>query len=431
MDREEPFLTATGNKGWFLTTKVPLRDAQGQVNGLVGITRDITEKKRMEQQFLRAQRLDCVGALASGVAHDLNNILAPIIMGAQLLELSVHGQDDRDTLATIISSARRCANIVQQLLTFSRGQSGAVSLVQTRHVLQEVAKIAGETFPRTISIQTDISPDLWPVMGDATQFHQVLLNLCVNARDAIPNGGRIVISAENVAADDCFSAMVPEAKAGRYALWSVQDTGVGIAADIIDKIFDPFFSTKEPGKGTGLGLSTAQSIVKKHGGFIRVHSEPGKGSLFKVYLPAAAETNPLAPEPLDPRPIRGQGETILVVEDELNIRELTARLLTRNGYNVKCATDGLDALVVFGKYSDRIDLVLTDINMPGMPGNLLIPALRKISSKLRFIAMTGADHQRDAASWRELGADAFIQKPFSSEQLLAVVRDLLSCPRSP
>lgn len=429
IDREEPFVTASGSDGWFLTTKVPLRDAQGRVNGLVGISRDITEKKRMEEQFLRAQRLDCIGALASGLAHDLNNILAPIIMGAQLLELSVQTEDDRQMLATIISNVRRCADIVQQLLTFSRGQSGQVSLVQARDVLLEVAKIATETFPRSIGIETQIADDLWPVMGDATQFHQVLLNLCVNARDAMPNGGRILIRAENVTADECFAAMVPEAKPGRLVLLSVHDDGVGIPPQIMDKIFDPFFSTKEPGKGTGLGLSTAHSIIKTHGGFIRVESEPGKGSMFKVYLPAAAEAGSLAPEPLSPPPIHGQGETILLVEDELIIRELTARMLTRHGYNVKCACDGVDALVAFGKYSGEIDLVLTDINMPNMPGNVLIQALSKMAPELKFIVMTGADHQRDAAAWRELGADAFIQKPFSFKTILAVIRDVISCPK--
>jgi len=334
-------------------------------------------------------------------------------------------------LGTIMSNARRCADVVQQLLTFSRGQNGQVSLVQVRNVSLEVAKIATETFPRFITIETQIPDGVWPVMGNATQFHQVLLNLCVNARDAMPNGGRIVIKAENVTADDCFATMLPESKAGRYVLWSVQDDGVGIPLEIMDKLFDPFFSTKEPGKGTGLGLSTAHTIIKTHGGFIRVNSEPGKGSLFQLYLPAAAEAVMVPPEPLSSPPICGQGETILVVDDEPSIRELAARLFTRHGYKVKCACDGVEALVAFGKYSGEIDLVLTDINMRNMPGNLLIQALRRMSPDLKLIAMTGADHQRDETAWREIGADAFIQKPFGSEKILSAIRDLISSSKQP
>src|SRR5581483_954895 len=267
-----------------------VRDAQGAPKSALVIIIDITEQKKLEAQFLRAQRLECIGTLASGVAHDLNNILAPILMSAPVLRGNLpHGIRD-NILDTIETCAQRGADIVRQVLTFARGTEGERLLVQPLHLLKEIMKIAQETFPKSITIRPRYTNDIWTVEGDPTQLHQVLLNLCVNARDAMPDGGELVLSAENVVVDENYAAMIPGAKAGSHVVMKVSDTGTGIPREIIDQVFDPFFTTKEPGKGTGLGLSSAIGIVRSHDGFMNVYSEVSRGSTFEVFLPANVET---------------------------------------------------------------------------------------------------------------------------------------------
>jgi signal transduction histidine kinase len=284
---------------------------------------DITEKKQLEAHFLRAQRVERLGTLASGIAHDLNNILSPMLMGAQLLPLKFPDVNDqtRQMIKTIETSAQRGAGLVKQILSFARGVEGKRVSLQMNHLLLEIRKIIQQTLPKSIDIHADISPDLWMILGDVTQMHQVFMNLCVNARDAMPEGGVLQINAENLLLDEQYARMHLDANVGPYVVVTVTDTGTGIPPDILHRIFDPFFTTKEIGKGTGLGLSAVLGIVKSHGGFVDVQSEVNKGSTFKVYLPASPSTALPTNEHLEL--LLGQQELILVVDDEAAIREST------------------------------------------------------------------------------------------------------------
>jgi PAS domain S-box-containing protein len=285
IDREEKIILPNGETHWTLTTKVPWRDVDGKIIGLVGIGRDITDKKHLEAQFLHAQRMESIGQLASGIAHDLNNILAPIMISATLLRQKVQDKEGLELLDSLEASAKRGADVVKQVLWFGRGVEGKHEPINPKQLLKEVTRIISETFSKSIELETNMAADVHPVIGDQTQLHQVLLNLCVNARDAMPTGGKLKLGARNLTVDARFASLNAEAKPGPYVLFEVTDTGHGIPPKIRDRIFEPFFTTKELGKGTGLGLSTTLSIVKSHGGFIDVESEPGKGSTFRVYLP--------------------------------------------------------------------------------------------------------------------------------------------------
>jgi len=291
INREEKVVTPDGEVRWLLTTKIPWRDAAGNIIGLVGIGRDITEKKHLEEQFLRAQRMESIGRLASGIAHDLNNILAPILISTTLLRQKVQDDEGLEMLTRVEASAKRGADIVKQVLGFGRGMEGQRMPVNPQLLIKDAIRITTETFSKAIQVETDVAADACFVSGDMTQLHQVLLNLCVNARDAMPHGGKLKLRVHNFTADAHFASLNPEAKSAAYVLFEVTDTGHGIPPDVRDRIFEPFFTTKELGKGTGLGLSTTLSIVKSHGGFILVESEPGKGSTFQVYLPAMSKAD--------------------------------------------------------------------------------------------------------------------------------------------
>jgi len=291
INREEKVTKPNGEVIWLLTTKVPWRDAAGNIIGLVGIGRDITDKKHLEEQFLRAQRMESIGRLATGIAHDLNNILAPILISTALLRQKVQDDEGLEMLARLEASAKRGADIVRQVLGFGRGLEGQRIPINPQLLIKDLIRITTETFSKSIQVETDVAADVGFVSGDLTQLHQVLLNLCVNARDAMPKGGKLKLKVRNFTADAHFTSLNPEAKQIRYVLFEVTDTGHGIPADIVDRIFEPFFTTKELGKGTGLGLSTTLSIVKSHGGFILVESELEKGSTFQVYLPAMSKSD--------------------------------------------------------------------------------------------------------------------------------------------
>jgi len=297
VNREEKVVRSDGGIRWLLTTKVPWHNAAGKIIGLVGIGRDITDKKLLEEQFLRAQRLESIGRLATGIAHDLNNILAPILISTTLLRQKIQDDQGLEMLARVEASAKRGADIVRQVLGFGRGLEGQRMPVNPRLLIKDVIHIITETFSKSIQVETTVAPDAGLVSGDLTQLHQVLLNLCVNARDAMPQGGKLTLRVRHFVADAQFTSRNPEAKPVAYVLFEVTDTGHGIQAEVRDRIFEPFFTTKELGKGTGLGLSTTLSIVKSHGGFITVESEPGKGSSFQVYLPAMPPADPDKAQP--------------------------------------------------------------------------------------------------------------------------------------
>jgi PAS domain S-box-containing protein len=384
---------------------------------------DITEKRQLEAQFLRAQRLETVGRLATGIAHDLNNILAPIMMSVNLLRENFSEPRCAPLLETLCEACRRGAEMIRQILSFTRGQAGGSSQVDLQLLLQEMARIAGETFPRSITVQTVPAKGLWPVQGDATQVHQILMNLCVNARDAMPNGGTLLLQAENRVLAAGIPELPADAKPGDYVLIRVSDTGSGMSRDVINRIWEPFFTLKPAGQGTGLGLSTVLTIVKAHDGFIRVESEPGRGSCFDVFLPAASlAPNPAAPAQ-EPLAQAGRGELILVVDDEHAFQEITKAILQKHGYRVLTASDGREGLEVFIRHQGEIDLVMTDMNMPSMGGGAFVNAVRQLKPEVCILTVSGlSEHDRFSNS---VPGVPLLLKPFSTERLLAAASELL------
>jgi PAS domain S-box-containing protein len=423
-------LTKGGKKLIVNARATLVRDAAGKPKAVLSIHTDVTEQRRLEAQFLRAQRMESIGTLASGVAHDLNNILAPIMMSVPLLRQDLTKESREGIITTIEMSADRGAQIVKQVLTFGRGLEGERKPISVATAIRELEKIARETFPKGIRVEVDLAPDLWPILGDSIQIHQVLLNLCVNARDAMPNGGRLRLSASNREVDDNYAAMIPEISPGRHVLITAIDEGVGIPPEIIERIFDPFFTTKAVGQGTGLGLSTVLGIVKSHGGAVQVASEPDKGTTFQVYLPALAQDHAVPPAvPAAEAVPPGNGEWILVVDDESSVRGAALKVLSLHNYEVLCAADGTEALALFAKHSDEIAAVVTDLMMPFMDGAALIRALVKMKPGLPIAASTGLGEKAQLAEVRSLGVRAVIHKPYSAEALLRVIHDMLPVRR--
>ncbi len=396
---------------------------------IVAVVRDITARKKLEADLLRAQRLEGLGTLASGIAHDLNNVLAPILMSSQLLQKSGTNHESLKLAQTIERAARRGADVVKQVLAFARGADGEQSVLHPADVIRELIRFLQETFPKSLVITATLQPGLRRVTANPTQLHQVLLNLCLNARDAMPTGGTLEVRAENVEVDPFESRGTPPATPEPYVLIEVHDTGVGISKEVLDRIFDPFFTTKPFGHGTGLGLSMALGIVKSLGGFILVESKPGQGSTFSVYLPASSRQGTTLVAAPPSVAARGRGETILVVDDEQAILDLASCALQRQGYRVLTSTRGNQALALFNQNPAGIKLVITDITMPGMDGWALLRTLRKLAPGLKVAAWSGA--QSDPPEGAHPGGndqapvDVFIAKPFTVDSLLKTVSELL------
>jgi PAS domain S-box-containing protein len=402
-----------------------VRDEAGNPKSILTVNTDVTEKKQLETQILRAQRLESVGTLASGIAHDFNNILTPILAAAQLLSLKFPKLDEsnQQLLRIMENSAKRGADLVKQILSFTRrGVEGRRTTVQARHLLSDVAQVAQRTFPKSIETQTDLASNLWTVLVDPTQLHQVLMNLIVNARDAMPDGGVLKISAENLWIDETYARTYVDARVGSYIVMTIADTGMGIPPEIIDRIFDPFFTTKEMGKGTGLGLSTAIGIVKSHGGFMSVYSEVGKGSTFKVYLPSnqAHESQGVAHAELS----KGNGELILVVDDEASICEIIRTTLENHSYRVLNASDGIKAIALYAQYKNDISSVLIDLMMPGMDGHTTILTLQRINPAVQIIAMSGLTPNWTHDRQESLNIRKFLPKPFTAQELLSSLQEV-------
>lgn len=404
-----------------------VRDAAGNAKSILAINTDITEKKRLEANFLRAQRLESIGTLASGIAHDLNNVLSPISMGAQMLQMKLHDEQSQRLLALMQSNANRGAEMIKQVLSFARGISGQRVVLQPKHLIREVIRIVEETFPKSIRIEQHLPTDLWTINGDATQLHQVLLNLCVNARDAMPQGGRLTITAGNQPLDELYARMLKKdgAGSGNFVVVTITDSGLGIPPSIIDRIFDPFFTTKEPGKGTGLGLATTQSIVTAHGGFITVESQPGAGAKFTVYLPALQLDDQQRAGIASHEMPRGAGELILVVDDETAVREMTSAALEAFGYRALTADNGATALSIFALHQHDIRLVITDLMMPVVDGIATIRALRKLNPDIRIIATSGLADPAKIDELQELRVSPLLHKPYDAETLLQMLAQVL------
>jgi PAS domain S-box-containing protein len=402
-----------------------VREADGTPESVLVINTDITERKQLESQFLRSQRMESIGRLVSGIAHDLGNLLVPISLGVKVLQQRF--SDDAKairTLSMIQNSAERGSDMVEQVLAFARGVEGERVIVQPETVISDVHNITEETFPEEVDVQVELDDDLEQVMGDATQVQQVLMNLCVNARDAMPDGGTLTIRAENTTLDEEDARKNIDAEPGEYVCLAVSDTGVGMSDEVIDKIFEPFYTTKPEGEGTGLGLSTAYSIIKGHDGFIDVSSTKGKGTTFRIFLPVASD----AEAPDDERSTtvmhNGEGTRVFLVDDEPNILNATCDALEQSGFQVDTAQNGQEALDQLKARQFDVDVLITDIVMPNVDGVSLIREVHAARPDVPIIAASGlADSRTDDAL--DAGADAFLSKPFTDEKLRAVLQQVL------
>ncbi|HIK04957.1 MAG TPA: response regulator [Trichormus sp. M33_DOE_039] len=417
-------LTRQGKKIIVASRWNVMRDEDGQPQSILTVNTDITEKKQLESQFLRAQRLESIGTLAGGIAHDLNNILTPILTAAQLLQIKLPNVDDRSQrmFQTIESNAKRGAALVKQVLQFTRGIEGKRTIVQINYLFSEIKQLVQETFPKSIKFSVNIQPELWTVIGDATNLHQVLMNLVVNARDAMPDGGSLSLCAENLFIDEHYARLNLDANVGHYIVISITDTGIGIEPEILDRIFEPFFTTKDFGKGTGLGLSTVQGIIKSHHGFVKVHSAVGQGTQFEIFLPAVEAAATSLVEDLEL--LKGNGELILAVDDEAQILETTTILLEAYNYQVLTASDGIEAIALYAQHQDKISLVLIDMMMPSMDGNATIQALQKMNPSINIVAVSGLVSSNQLT--KTLRVKKLLAKPYTQKDLLATLHSILS-----
>ncbi|MGL5831790.1 MAG: PAS domain S-box protein [Waterburya sp.] len=396
-----------------------INDQQGNPQSILVVNTDITEKKQLEKQLLHSQRIESIGTLAGGIAHDLNNILTPILGFTQLLPLRIPDLDDSSSqmLQLIRNNALRGSKIVEQVLLFSRDIETEWELLNLAEVLEEVLKLIRETFPKSITIEDSVAQNLWALDGDSTQLHQVLMNLCVNARDAMPDGGKLFITAENLRLDKQYFSTNSNLEMGNYLLVTVSDTGMGIPPEIIDRVFEPFFSTKKPGQGTGLGLSTVIGIVKKHGGTINLESDRQNGTQFQIFLPASATitTHEAIMGEIIPS---GQQELILVVDDEAMIREVTKATLESYNYRVITANDGIEAIAIYAQQPQAIAVILIDLVMPEMDGLTAMRALKKINPNVKLIATSGLATKENVTTAESIGIQSFLVKPYTAEKLL-------------
>jgi CheY-like chemotaxis protein len=370
--------------------------------------------------------MESIGTLAAGIAHDINNVLSPILLAIRILEKKFPDPDTRQTLKVLQANAERGGNMVRQILEFARGIKGERIILKPEQVISQVVKVLKETLKRSIRIDSLLAENLWTISADPTQIHQVLMNLFINSADAMPAGGTIFVEAGNISIDENYARMNLDARVGRYVRISVRDTGIGIPASILDKIFDPFFTTKEPGKGTGLGLSTVLAIIKSHCGFMEVHSEEGSGTEFAFYLPAADSTIPEPGEELAPELPVGHGETILVVDDESSILEITRTTLEAYGFKVLTASDGTEAVALFSTYKDQISVVLTDVVMPFMDGPATMRAMQRLNPRVAIIVSSGLKGKDKTIESKIEGVKAFLPKPYTADTLLNTLAEVLS-----
>ena len=407
-------------------TITPVRDEQGEIARFIAIKQEITERKHLEEQLLRTQRLESVGRLASGIAHDLNNILAPMLLGPPVLRETLTDPAALEILDAIETSAERGASVIKQLLTFGRGLEARREPIQLRSLTRDMMNIMAETFPRNIVTRLVMPPELDLIHGDETQIHQVLMNLCVNARDALPQGGQLTLALAPVDVDEAMVRANAGAQPGRHVVLTVSDTGTGIRPELLDKIFDPFFTTKAVGEGTGLGLSTVLGIVRSHHGFIQVESQPERGTTFRIYLPACPPAAELPRQTADEPLPHGRQETILVVDDEESIRHTARRMLEQHGYHVLEARHGAEALSVLAAHPGQVQLALTDLMMPVMDGPALIAALHLQYPAIKIVTMSGLLDGAPPAEPAAPDAQAWLSKPFSATQLLTKLHSVLA-----
>lgn len=405
-------------------TITPMFNEVGVITHYIAIKQDVSEKKNLQEMFLRAQRLESLGTLASGIAHDLNNVLSPIVMSADLLMVQIDDVRKREMLQMIKESAKRGANIIRQLLTFVRGDAEEMIELQIRHLLKEMIKIYRETFPRYITIEDRVSPNLKPVMGDATRLHQVFTNLMINARDAMPAGGNLLISADNISISSDDVVVNPKLIPGNFVRVRIKDEGTGIPADMQEKVFGTFFTTKAQGQGTGLGLPTSLGIIKKHHGLLLLESEVGKGTTFDVYIPVyagEASQNSVLKEDVP----YGNGEQLLVIDDEESIGFMLRGTLTSLNYDVKVTKGGVEGLEWWKQNRTQCHLILLDMMMPGMDGAAVCRELKKENCQSEILIMSGMVSEETLSNTGIDMTTSFIAKPFSILELAKKIHHLL------
>jgi PAS domain S-box-containing protein len=405
-----------------------IRDESGRGKAHLSISSDVTEQKRLEEQLVRVQRLENIGLLAAGIAHDLNNMLAPMLIAAPMLRQVVTDPAALRTLTILENSAERGSALIRQILAFAQNTGSGTQLVQPAQVLRDISLFVAETFPKNIKVQEQVAADLWPVKGNPAQLHQVLLNLCLNARDAMTSGGTLFLRAENRVLDDAAAAAIDGGRPGSFVTLQVEDTGTGIAPEVLARLWEPFVTTKGAGKGTGLGLSTVRGVLNQHGAFVQLETVPGKGTSFRIFLPPAILH--AAPNPAAAAGTQGHGELILIVDDEPPVRDLISRMLTRQGYRVLVASDGAEAAAFFAKHASEIKLVISDLNMPNLDGAMLAKVLKRMNPDVRILIVSGLDAPGTSRSpFRpEEFKGAFLRKPFKSDDLLRKTAELLRSP---
>lgn len=401
------------NSKWYLIE-------QDQTKYILIINKDITEKKNLEKQILHAQRMESIGFLAGGIVHEINNLFTPILMSAKYIRKHLSDETSRKMLETIKTSVQRGSELIKQVLIFSRSEERELESIDFNDVIKELKSIIIQTFPKNIKILIDCQPDLWKIKGNFTQLYQVILNLCLNASDAMPEGGKLEINIKNIIIDQRFSRMT-DIIAGKYLQVIVSDTGIGIPEHSISKIFDPFFTSKEVGKGTGLGLPTSMTIVKRHGGIIKVYSIFGKGTSFKIYFPVVDNevTNNIFSDEIKNTP-KGDGEIILVVDDEAKILTTIDEILKSNGYNVLKAINGKEAIKSFKKEHEKISLVLTDIQMPYLDGYEVYDKIRELNKDVPIILSSGLISAKEIKNSKDEEI-SFLIKPYTEEKLLKTI----------
>ncbi len=425
-DVDYRIILKTGVVRWIHARVFFVKNEAGESYRAVCVASDITESKQMRDQMLRTQRLESLGTLSGGVAHDLNNALSPILMGLDLLRHKY--PEDTEIIDTMESSGKRGAAMVHQLLTFAKGVDGERTLIRPEHLIREIAKIIHGTFPKNIKLETCLPQNEETVLGDATQLHQVLLNLCVNARDAMPAGGVLNLTTNQVEMDRAFASAIPDAHPGSYVEWRISDTGTGIPPSVMERMFEPFFTTKGKDKGTGLGLSTVLGIVKSHGGCIDVRSEPGHGSTFSVFLPVATagRANPSDTQDETIASFRGNGETVLVVDDELPVREMTRAVLLSLNFKVTTARDGTEAVIHVAELRANLRLVITDLHMPHMDGLGFVRLLQRMAPDAAVIVASGRTDDASSREFESMGIKSILHKPFTQERLITAIRKALA-----
>lgn len=425
------------NNGAPLNYEARLQNARGEVRHIlvnvapIGGTDqtitsvlDITDKKELEIKYLRAQRMESIGTLSGGIAHDLNNILAPIMLSVESLQKTVRDEKARRMLQIIKTSAERGSGLVNQILTFSRGAHGEYITVQPQYIIREISQIIRATFPKSIKLELDIPKDVWHICGNPTQIHQAVLNICVNARDAMPVGGTLRIEVQNRTIKPKEIPGLPELEAGPYVCITISDTGSGIPNAIRDKLFSPFFTTKKEGEGTGLGLATVDYIMRSHNGAVTVSSEEGHGSTFTLYFPATL-TQQAEQKPNETVPPMGKGERLLVIDDEAAVCEMLSEILRSYNYEVIIARDGAEGIAKYVEYKDSIDLVLTDSNMPYIGGEELIRTLAEVNPSVKIFITTASEGIQERLKHLQPPIVGFLTKPYTSHSLLLTLHQLL------